>query len=61
LLALVAVLVLSVTGGGNAQAPDLRGTWRLVSYTQQLADTGQRAYIFGENPQGTLVIDDNDS
>lgn len=50
---LVGILVLATTFSANAQAnEELYGTWRLLSFTRQVVETGESADIFGKAPQG---------
>jgi hypothetical protein len=47
-----AVLIsISAWGAGNE---DLYGTWRLLSYTQEILATGEKTDIFGKAPHGFL-------
>jgi hypothetical protein len=51
-IVLLAVLMsMSAWGAGNE---DLYGTWRLVSYTQEILSTGERIDVFGKAPRGFL-------
>jgi len=48
---LVALTSFSVWAAGEE---DLYGTWRLVSYTQEIVATGEKIDIFGKAPRGFL-------
>ena len=39
----------------NAQVEELYGTWRLVSWTRELVDTGERSDMLGKAPHGFLA------
>ncbi len=47
----VALTSMSAWGAG---IEDLYGTWRLVSYTQEILATGEKTDIFGKAPRGFL-------
>lgn len=48
---LVVLTSISVWAAGDE---DLYGTWRLVSYTQEILATGEKIDIFGKAPRGFL-------
>jgi hypothetical protein len=48
---LVVLTSMSAWGQGNE---DLYGTWRLVSYTQEILATGEKIDVFGKAPRGFL-------
>jgi len=48
---LVVLMSMSAWGAGSE---DLYGTWRLVSYTQEILATGEKIDIFGKAPRGFL-------
>jgi hypothetical protein len=48
---LVVLMSISVWAAGEE---DLYGTWRLVSYTQEILATGEKIDIFGKAPHGFL-------
>ena len=48
---LVVLTSISVWAAGEE---DLYGTWRLVSYTQEIVATGEKIDIFGKAPRGFL-------
>ncbi len=52
--ALLACRTASVESSGRA-ADSLVGTWRLVSYTRTLLDTGETSDIFGKSPSGYIT------
>jgi hypothetical protein len=39
----------------DAPAEELYGTWRLVSWTRQVVETGERSDIFGQAPNGFIT------
>jgi hypothetical protein len=41
--------------GAYAQVEEMYGTWRLVSFTRDVLDTGERTDIFGKAPHGFLA------
>jgi hypothetical protein len=49
---LVVLTSISVWAAGDE---DLYGTWRLVSYTQEILATGEKIDIFGKAPRGFLT------
>jgi len=51
ILLLVVLTSVSAWAAGNE---DLYGTWRLVSFTQEILATGEKTEIFGKAPRGFL-------
>ena len=51
ILLLMVLTSISAWAVGNE---DLYGTWRLVSYTQEIVATGEKIDIFGKAPRGFL-------
>lgn len=47
---------LLVPSGSYAQVEEMYGTWRLVSFTRDVLDTGERTDIFGKAPHGFLTF-----
>ena len=39
----------------NTQGEQIYGTWRLVSWTREVVETGERSEIFGKAPTGFLT------
>ena len=53
--ALVGILVIATPFSANAQvAEELYGTWRLVSFTWQVVETGESSDLFGKAPHGFI-------
>lgn len=49
------ILILAATFSVNALAnEELYGTWRLLSFTRQVVETGESADIFGKAPYGYI-------
>jgi len=48
------LIVLTSVSVWAAGEEDLYGTWRLVSYTQEIVATGEKIDIFGKAPRGFL-------
>ena len=46
-----ALLLLTSSGAGDEK---LWGTWRLVSFTRRLAESGETTDVFGKGPQGFI-------
>jgi len=55
LITAVSVLLLLSVRGIAADADELIGTWRLVSYQCKLVATGETEEIFGKNPHGYIT------
>ena len=53
-LAVIFVLAASVPATARANE-ELYGTWRLLSFTRQVVDTGETANIFGKSPHGYIT------
>ena len=53
---LVGNLMLAVSSHASAQVDELYGTWRLLSWVRQYADTGERVDGFGKAPHGYLSL-----
>jgi len=51
---IVLLAVLTSISARGAGKEDLYGTWRLVSYTQEILSTGERIDVFGKAPRGFL-------
>jgi hypothetical protein len=54
LVGIVLLVVLTSISAWAAGNEDLYGTWRLVSYTQEILATGEKIDIFGKAPCGFL-------
>ena len=54
-VACVAVVALSVNAPSWAAAPNVVGTWKLVSSVTEELATGKRAPLLGEHPKGYLI------
>jgi hypothetical protein len=54
LVGIVLLVVLTSISAYAAETEDLYGTWRLVSYTQEILATGEKINIFGAAPRGFL-------
>ena len=58
LVGTITIVVLSIACltplGANAQVEEMYGTWRLVSFTREVVETGERTDIFGKAPHGFL-------
>ena len=54
LAALVAVPLFAVSLHASAQVDHLYGTWRLLTWTGDLLDTGQKEDVFGKSPNGYI-------
>lgn len=51
-LLILPILAASLHAG--AQVDQLYGTWRLVSWTRDLLDTGEKEDVFGKSPNGYI-------
>ena len=51
---LVAIPLLASPLHAHAQVDELYGTWRLLSWTRELVDAGERVDIFGKAPNGFI-------
>lgn len=52
---LVGILAIATSFSAKAQVgEDLYGTWRLLSWTRQVAGTGESADLFGKAPHGFI-------
>lgn len=54
-IVILAIACLLTPLGANAQVEEFYGTWRLVSFTREVVDTGARTDIFGKAPSGFLT------
>ena len=54
-VAFVAVVALSVNAPSWAAAPNVVGTWKLVSSVTEELATGKKAPLLGEHPKGYLI------
>jgi len=52
---LVLCLITSIPLGAHAQAEQLYGTWRLVSYNRQVTGSAEREDVFGKSPRGFIT------
>lgn len=50
-----AVLVAMSVGAGTGGASPLVGTWRLVSYSRTVVETGETSDLMGHSPQGYIT------
>jgi hypothetical protein len=54
LVGILLLVVLTSISAWAAGIEDLYGTWRLVSFTQEILATGEKTDIFGKAPHGFL-------
>ena len=55
IITLVGIILLLTSIGANAQDDQLYGTWRLMSWTQEVVGTGERTDVLGKAPNGFLT------
>jgi hypothetical protein len=54
ILLLVGLTSVSACTAGTTGNEDIYGTWRLLSYTQEILATGEKIDVFGKAPRGFL-------